>query len=94
MKRWLWKIKNEKWKKILILASIILVICVLRIIIDAIHCYIVDIKYPYPALRIDIHNWFEQFRLDIVFFFYIMGIPLIVDIILSIVFIIKIKKEG
>lgn len=86
--------KNKKWKKILILASIILVICVLRIIIDAIHCYIVDIKYPYPALRIDIHNWFEQFRLDIVFFFYIMGIPLIVDIILSIVFIIKIKKEG
>ena len=86
--------KNKKWKKILILASIILVICVLRIIIDAIHCYIVDIKYPYLALRIDIHNWFEQFRLDIVFFFYIMGIPLIVDIILSIVFIIKIKKEG
>ena len=86
--------KNKKWKKILILASIILVICVLRIIIDAIHCYIVDIKYPYPALGIDIHNWYEQFRLDMVFFFYIMGIPLIVDIILSIVFIIKIKKEG
>ena len=86
--------KNKKWKIILIVTSIILIICVLRIIIDAIYCYTLDIKYPYPALGIDIHNWFEQFRLDIVFFFYIMGIPLIVDIILSIVFIIKIKKEG
>ena len=86
--------KNKKWKIILIVTSIILIICVLRIIIDAIYCYTVDIKYPYPALGIDIHNWYEQFRLDMVFFFYIMGIPLIVDIILLIVSIIKLKKKG
>ena len=86
--------KKKKWKIILIVTSIILIICVLRIIIDAIYCYTVDIKYPYPALGIDIHNWYEQFRLDMVFFFYIMGIPLIVDIILLIVSIIKLKKKG
>ncbi len=86
--------KNKKWKIILIVTSIILIICVLRIIIDAIYCYTLDIKYPYPALGIDIHNWYEQFRLDMVFFFYIMGIPLIVDIILLIVSIIKLKKKG
>ncbi len=86
--------KNKKWKIILIVTSIILIICVLRIIIDAIYCYTLDIKYPYPALGIDIHNWYEQFRLDMAFFFYIMGIPLIVDIILLIVAIIKSKKKG
>ena len=86
--------KKKKWKIILIVTSIILIICVLRIIIDAIYCYTVDIKHPYPALGIDIHNWYEQFRLDMVFFFYIMGIPLIVDIILLIVSIIKLKKKG
>ena len=86
--------KNKKWKIILIVTSIILIICVLRIIIDAIYCYTLDIKYPYPTLGIDIHNWYEQFRLDMVFFFYIMGIPLIVDIILLIVSIIKLKKKG
>ncbi len=86
--------KNKKWKIILIVTSIILIICVLRIIIDAIYCYTLDIKYPYPALGIDIHNWHEQFRLDMVFFFYIIGIPLIVDIILLVVSIIKLKKKG
>ena len=85
--------KKKKWKIILIVTSIILIICVLRIIIDAIYCYTVDIKYPCPALGIDIHNWYEQFRLDMVFFFYIMGIPLIIDIVLLIIAIIKLKRK-
>ena len=86
--------KKKKWKIILIVTSIILIICVLRIIIDEIYCYTVDIKYPYPALGIDIHNWYEQFRLDMVFFFYIIGIPLIIDIVILIIAIIKLKKKG
>ena len=85
--------KKKKWKVILIITSVILLLCILRIIIDAISCYMWDGRYPYPALGIDINNWYEQFKLDMLFFFFIMGIPMAIDIILLIISIIKLKKE-
>lgn len=84
--------KNKRWKIVLIITSIFLLLCLLRIIGDGICCYMWDGKYPYPALGIDINNWYEQFKLDMAFFFFIMGIPILIDIILLIISIIKIKK--
>ena len=86
--------KKKKWKIILIISSIILIICILVAIFDAISCYTRDIQYPYPALGIDVFHWYEQFRINMVFFLYIMGIPLIIDISLLILAIIKLKKKG
>lgn len=85
--------KKKKWKIILIISSIILIICILMAISDAISCYTRDIQYPYPALGIDVSHWYEQFFIDIVLALYIIGIPLIIDIVLLIIAIIKLKRK-
>ena len=85
--------KKKKWKIILIISSIILIICILMAISDAISCYTRDIQYPYPALGIAVSHWYEQFIIDIVLALYIIGIPLIIDIVLLIIAIIKLKRK-
>ena len=50
-------------------------------------------KYPYETLgAIMINNWVENFFLEMTFILYVLGIPLIVDIIFLIISTIKIKK--
>lgn len=49
-------------------------------------------SYPHPMLGIDAHNWIEQFTVDITFIMIIWGVPLIIDVVLIIISINKIKN--
>lgn len=83
----------KKWKKIRVLTISILCIFVLYSIYIAIVCCKRNSTYPYEALgAVKINNWLEAFELEMVFRLYILGIPLIINIIFLIVSIIKTKK--
>jgi len=82
----------KKWKIINKISIVIILIFVVFLIYNLISCYMYKGNYPYPALGIDINNWYEQFCLNMYFICYICGIPLLVDIILLIISIIKLKK--
>lgn len=84
------KDKTKIWKIIRGITIGVLVLFVIRIIIDIIVC--MNMTYPHPLLGTDAYKWTDQFIVDMAFFFIIMGIPLIIDIILLIVSIVKIKK--
>ena len=80
----------KKWKIIRRITIGILILFFIRIIVDIIIC--MNMKYPHPMLGIDAYKWTDQFAVDMVFAFYIFGIPLIIDIVLLIISIVKIKK--
>ncbi len=80
----------KKWKIIRGITIGILILFFIRIIVDIIIC--MNMKYPHPMLGIDAYKWTDQFAVDMVFAFYIFGIPLIIDIVLLIISIVKIKK--
>lgn len=80
----------KKWKIIKIVTIIILIIFMIYLICDAVAC--ISLEYPRPTLGIDTHNWIELFIIDVVFIFITFGIPIIIDIILLIISIIKLKK--
>lgn len=82
----------KKWKIINKVTLALLLFFVLIILWNAISCYMYDGKYPYPALGIDIYNWYEQFWLNMAFISYVLGIPFAIDIILLVISVIKIKK--
>jgi hypothetical protein len=54
--------------------------------------YIAKVTYSYPALEIDMNNWFDGFCLNIVFVICVCGISIMIDIVLMIVSIVEIKK--
>ena len=81
----------KKWKKIRVLTISILCIFVFYSIYIAIVCC--KMNYPYEALgAVKINNWLEAFGLEMMFRLFILGIPLIINIIFLIVSIIKTKK--
>lgn len=82
----------KKWKKIRVLTISILCIFVLYSIYIAIVCCKRNCTYPYEALGLEINNWLEAFELEMMFRLFILGIPLIINIIFLIVSIIKTKK--
>lgn len=83
----------KKWKIIRILTISILCIFALYSIYIASECYKSNSIYPYEALgAVMINNWVEAFWLEMMLRLYILGIPLIINIIFMIVSIIKIKK--
>ena len=82
----------KKWKIIKRISMGMIIVFIAIVIMNAISCYMYNGTYPYPALGIDVHNWYEQFYLNIIFMLYIWGIPLVIDILLLIISIIKIKK--
>lgn len=51
-------------------------------------------EYPHPMLGIDAHNWGDQFRTDLLFILYLFGIPLIIDIVLLVISIVKLKNKN
>ena len=51
-------------------------------------------EYPHPMLGIDAHNWGDQFRTDLLFILYIFGIPLIIDIVLLVISIVKLRNKN
>lgn len=82
----------KKWKIIKRITVGIIIVFIAIVIINAISYYVYDDTYPYPALGIDIHNWQEQFYLNMTFMIYILSIPLAIDILLLIILTVKIRK--
>lgn len=81
----------KKWQIIKSVTIIILVIFVGYLICDAVKC--TQMSYPHPILGSDIaYNWIDHFIIDLGFIFVGFGLPIIIDIILLIVSIIKITK--
>lgn len=82
----------KKWKRIRTITTLIIIIFIVIVLWNLISAYTAKVTYPYPALGIDINNWLDRFCLNMGFILYIGGIPIIIDIVLMIISIIKIKK--
>lgn len=82
----------KKWKVIKRITIGVVIVFITIVGINATSCYMYDGPYPYPALGIDVHNWYEQFYINMTFMLYIWSIPLIIDVILLIISIIKIRN--
>lgn len=80
----------KKWKIIRVIAILFLLIFLLYLLSDAVIC--MNMVYPHPMLGIDASNWIEQFFVDLVFIIIIWWIPLIVDTVLIIISIVKLRK--
>lgn len=80
----------KKWKTIKFITLIVLVVFIMYLAYDAIKC--INMNYPHPTLGIDAYTWLDQFIVDLTFIFIIYGIPLIIDTIIFIISLIKIKK--
>lgn len=81
----------KKWKNVRIVTVTILVLFVLYLIIDVITC--INMEYPHPMLGLDAYNWLDQFKTDLILTLYLFGIPLLIDIILLVISIIKLKNR-
>ncbi len=81
----------KKWKNVRIVTVTILVLFVLYLIIDVITC--INMEYPHPMLGLDAYNWLDQFKTDLIITLYLFGIPLLIDIILLVISIIKLKNK-
>lgn len=83
----------KKWKIIRILTISVLCIFILYTIWLASICYKRNVTYPYETVgAVQINNWIDAFNSEMIFGVYIVGIPLIIDIVFMIVSVIKIKK--
>ena len=82
----------KKWNIIRNITVSLLVLFVIYLIIDVICC--INMEYPHPMLGIDAHNWGDQFRTDLLFILYLFGIPLIIDIVLLVISIVKLKNKN
>lgn len=80
------------WKRIKILTFFILILFLFFQLYDVIQC--IKMHYPHPAMGIDVNTWIEQYLINIIFTLYWLGIPLILDIILLIISIVKTKKTN
>jgi hypothetical protein len=81
----------KKWKIIKVIAICILIFIEIYVIIAAIAS--LNMEYPHDVFGVGINNWVEQFfYVDMQFFLAFFSIPIIIDVILLIVSIRKIKK--
>lgn len=81
----------KKWFFIRAITIIILILFIIYIVIDLINC--LSMTYPHPMLGVDANTWVDQFIVDLVFILISMGIPMIIDIVLLIVSIKKIRSK-
>lgn len=83
----------KKWKILKAVTLLLLFVFLIYIISIAIGCYINKEIYPYVGIgNIMINNWVDRFAMELVFNLYVLGIPCIVDVILLVISITKIKK--
>lgn len=82
----------KKWNIIRNITVSLLVLFVIYLIVDVICC--INMEYPHPMLGIDAYNWGDQFRTDLLFILYLFGIPLIIDIVLLVISIVKLKNKN
>lgn len=80
----------RKWKIIRFITIVFFIIFFLYLLSDAVNC--MNMSYPHPMVGIDASNWIEQFTVDLLFIMINWGIPLVIDIVLMIIFVIKVKK--
>lgn len=80
-----------RWKVIRNITISLLVLFVIYLIIDVTCC--INMEYPHPMLGIDAYNWMDQFRTDLIFTLYLFGMPLIIDIVLLVISIVKLKNK-
>ena len=52
----------------------------------------INATYPHPMLGIEAYTWLDDFRIYLMLSLIIFGIPLLIDILLLILSIIKLKK--
>ena len=83
----------KKWNLIRKITGIIVLLFLLIILYLFISNYFSDAKYPYPMMGLDVYNWFDAFIVETSLLFYILGIPLLIDIVLFIVSIIKTRDK-
>ena len=79
------------WKRILKITLAVLVVFVIMILCMMFKYYTADINYPHPSIFGDMDNWFEDFICNLALYMVIVGIPLLIDIILLIMSIAKIR---
>ena len=81
----------KKWKIIRTITISLLVLFIIYLIMDAISC--INMEYPHPMLGLDAYNWMDQFRTDLIFTLYLFALPLIIDIVLLVISIIKLGNK-
>ena len=81
----------KKWKVIRNVTVSLLVLFFIYLIMDATFC--INMEYPHPMLGIDAYNWMDQFRTDLIFTLYLFGLPLIIDIVLLVISIVKLSNK-
>ena len=85
-------INMKKWKIIKIVTIAVLALFIVSQVYVAFQC--MQLQYPQPALGIETHSWIEQYSIQLTFTMIWAGIPLIVDIVLLIISIVKTRKQG
>ena len=81
----------KKWKIIRTITISLLVLFIIYLIMNAISC--INMEYPHPMLGLDAYNWMDQFRTDLIFTLYLFALPLIIDIVLLVISIIKLGNK-
>ena len=84
----------RKWDIIFKTTLSILFIFIGVIIIHGISLYFSDVTYPYPTIAGDVHNWFEQFVIDVAFIMIGVGIPFVIDVVLLIISVVKLRNSS
>lgn len=82
----------KKWKIIKIITIGVLALFIVSQVYDAVQC--MQLQYPQLALGIETFSWIEQYSIQLTFTMIWAGIPLIVDIVLLIISIVKTSKQG
>lgn len=81
----------KKWRIIRTITTVLLILFILYLLLDMINC--MNMTYPHPMLGIDALNWIDQFLVDFIFIIITLAIPLIIDITLLVISIIKIHNS-
>lgn len=83
----------KRWKLIRNITGIIILIFLLLIAYLLVKNYFYNVSYPRPMMGIDAYNWFDAFVIETTACFYILGVPLLIDVLLFIVSIVKLKDN-
>ena len=85
-------INMKKWKIIKIVTIAVLALFIVSQVYDAFQC--MQLQYPQLALGIETHSWIEKYFFDLAFTMIWAGIPLLVDIVLLIISLVKTRQQG
>ena len=81
----------KKWKLIRCLTIIFFIILFFYIFFVAYSSYQSNAVYPHENLGITVFNWVEDFEMELAFIIYVLWIPIVINFILMLISIFKIK---